>query len=123
MSRVRNETKSTCSTTKARDTRASLADCCGFAVGVATCDRFAYDGRDLCAEELDRPHHLVVGHCANRDLQQEPLVAEDLVLEEDLVDHVLRAADEVCAAPRARRVEVLSCHRPPAAFAADLVHH
>src|SRR4051794_1783714 len=119
MSRVRNETKSTCSTTNARGTRASLADRCAFAVGYAACDRFAHDGRDLLAEELDRPHHLVVRHRADRDLQQEPLMPEDLMLEEDLVDHVLRAADEVRAAARARRIEVLSRHRPPAAFAAD----
>ena len=57
------------------------------------------------------------------DLQEKPVVTEDLVLEQDLLDHVLRAADKIRAPARARRVEVLPCHRPPAALLPDLVHH
>src|SRR4051794_21331966 len=51
------------------------------------------------------------------------MVAEELVLEEGLLDHPLRATDEVGAAQRARRVEVLARDRRPAAFPPDAVHH
>jgi hypothetical protein len=43
---------------------------------------------------------------ADRELDQEPIVLEDLVLEEDLLDDLLRAADEVRAAQLARPIEV-----------------
>ena len=50
-------------------------------------------------------------------------MSEDLVLEEDLLDHLLRAPDEVRAAFRRGGVVVLAQHRRPAALAADPVHH
>ena len=49
------------------------------------------------------------GMRADADLQQEALVAEELVLEEDLLDHLLRAADE--AARRAARAARRSAAR------------
>ena len=42
-------------------------------------------GADLGAEELDRAHDLGVRQRADAELQQEAVVAEDLVLEEDLL--------------------------------------
>ena len=48
---------------------------------------------------------------------------EDLVLEEDLLGDLLRAADEVRAAQIAAGLELLAGHRRPAALAADAVHH
>jgi hypothetical protein len=48
-------------------------------------DLRADDGRNLGAEELDRPHHLGVRHRPDPELQQEPVVTEELVLEEDLL--------------------------------------
>ena len=50
-------------------------------------------------------------------------MAEDLVLEEDLLDHLLWTADEVGAAQGACRLELLPAHRRPAALASDLGHH
>ena len=51
-------------------------------------------------------------------------MAEDLVLEEDLLGHLLRAADEVRAAQgRAPASNCGAGHRRPAALAADPVHH
>ena len=40
-------------------------------------------------------------HRADAELEQEARIAEQLVLEEDLVDDLLRASDEQCAAPGA----------------------
>ena len=48
----------------------------------------------------------VVRHRADADLGEEAVVAEDLVLEEDLLDDLLRAADDERAAGRAQRVEL-----------------
>src|SRR5436190_16485768 len=59
----------------------------------------------------------------DRELDQEPLVPEDLVLEEDLVDDLLRAADDVRAAQIASGLEVLARKRRPAALSPDSVHH
>ena len=64
----------------------------------------------------------VVRHRPHAELQQAAVVAEDLVLEEDLLDHLLRAADEVRAAERRGRVVVRARHRRPATLAADAVH-
>ena len=58
----------------------------------------ADDRRDLGAEQLDRAHQLGVGHPAADHLEQEPLVAEQLVLPQDLLGDLGRAADEVRAA-------------------------
>jgi hypothetical protein len=50
-------------------------------------------------------------------------VAEELVLEEDLVDDLLRAADDERASAGAQGVEGRPLHRRPAALAADRGHH
>ena len=50
-----------------------------------------------------------VRHRAHAELEQEAVVAEDLVLEEDLLDDLLRAADEQ-SAPRSAR-EASNCSR------------
>ena len=47
---------------------------------------------------------------------------KDLVLEQDLLDHLVRVADEVGAAQRPRRLVALAGHRRPATLPADLVH-
>ena len=62
-------------------------------------------------------------HGTDAELDQKAVVPEDLVLEEDLLDHLLRAADERGAVQGPRSVEVRPLHRAPAAFAADPVHH
>ena len=49
-----------------------------------------------------------VRHRADAELDEEAVVAEDLVLEEDLLDDLLRAADEVRAAQRRGGVVVLA---------------
>jgi len=58
---------------------------------------------------------------ADAQLEQEALVAEELVLEEDLLDDVIRAADEARAPQRARGVERFPRQRRPTALAADPV--
>ncbi len=77
----------------------------------AACDLGAHGGRHLRAEQLDRAHDVAVGQVAHAHLHQEPLVAEDLVLEQDLLDHLLRAADQRArrAARAARRTARGSC--------------
>ena len=69
----------------------------------------ADDRRHLGAEELYRAHEAPVRHRADAELKQKALVAEDLVLKEDLLDYVLRAADEVRSPERRRSIEVLPC--------------
>src|SRR3990172_7157126 len=60
---------------------------------------FAADDRsDLGPEQFDSAQHFVVRHRADGQLQEEPLIAEELVLVEDLVDHLLWAADQQGAA-------------------------
>jgi hypothetical protein len=66
---------------------------------------------------------LVVRNGADAELHEEAVVAEDLVLPEDLLGDLLRRADEVRALQGGRRVELLAGHRRPAALAADAVHH
>ena len=73
----------------------------------------AHGRRDLGAEQLDRAQHPVVRQRADRELDEEAVVAEELVLEEDLLDHLLRAADEVRAAQRGRRVVVGAASSAP----------
>ena len=81
------------------------------------------DGRrDLAAEELDRAEDPLVRDAADRELHEEAVVPEDLVLEEDLLDDLLGGADEVRPAQRGRGVVVRTRHRRPAALAADAVH-
>jgi hypothetical protein len=51
--------------------------------GGVTTSHLGPDGRrDFGAENLDRPHHLVVGHRADAQLDEQPLVPEELVLVE-----------------------------------------
>src|SRR5580692_1130844 len=57
-------------------------------------DRAAHDRRDLGGEQLDHPGDFCKRQAADVDLRQEALVAEQLALIEDLVDDLLRAADE-----------------------------
>ena len=65
----------------------------------------------------------IVRKRADGDLAQEPLVPEDLVLEEDLLDHLLWAAGEERSARSAERVELRSADRSPTSLTADRVHH
>ena len=51
----------------------------------------AYCRNDLAAEELDRAQDALVRDPADGELEHEPVVAEDLVLEEDLLDDVCPA--------------------------------
>ena len=73
--------------------------------GSSRAERLAHRGRDLRPEQLDRTHDARVRQRADAELHEEAAVPEDLVLEEDLLDHLLRAADEVRAALRPRRLE------------------
>ena len=59
----------------------------------------------------------------DRELGEKPLVPEDLVLVEDLLDHLPRAADRERAAQRPRGLELLWRHRGPAPFAPEARHH
>ena len=79
--------------------------------------------RHLGPEQLDRPHHVGVRQRADAHLQQEAVVLEDLVLEQDLLDDLVGAADEVRAAQLVRGEVLLAAQRRPAALAADPVHH
>ena len=54
----------------------------------------AHRRRDLCPEQLDRVEQLSVRHRPDAELEQEAFVAEELVLEEDLLGHLGGAADE-----------------------------
>src|SRR5918997_1066255 len=82
------------------------------------------DGRGyLGAEKLYGAHYPIVGQRADADLGHKALVAEELVLEEDLLDDLLGAPNEELAARRPPRLELGAAHRRPAALAADPVHH
>src|SRR5918998_2290286 len=86
-------------------------------------DLLADSGSDLGAEQLYGPHDPIVRQRADADLGYKALVAEELVLEEDLLHDLLGAPDEERAARRAPRLELGAAHRRPAALAADPVHH
>ena len=58
------------------------------------CQDAAHGGGDLGAEQLDGSHYLIVRHRADADLRHKALLAEELVLEEDLLYYLLRAADD-----------------------------
>jgi len=49
----------------------------------------------------DRAHDVGVREGSGGELHEEPVVVEDLVLEEDLLDDLLRAPDEVGSVERA----------------------
>jgi hypothetical protein len=78
-----------------------LAQCCtviAFPVVSEWCQGPAHCGDNLGAEQLDGAHHLVVRNRADADLRHKALVAEKLVLEEDLLRNLLRASDQERAA-------------------------
>src|SRR5215212_6879934 len=77
----------------------------------------------LRAEQLYGTHHLLVRHRADADLRHESLVAKELVLEQDFLHDLLRAADDERPARRAAHLELPTAHRRPSALAADPVHH
>src|SRR5829696_5576463 len=62
-------------------------------------------------------------HRAHTDLCHEAPVAEDIVLEGNLLRHLLRASGEERAARPAPRLELPARHSRPAALSADAVHH
>lgn len=59
-----------------------------------TRDGLAHRRRDLSPEELNGAKDRGVRHGADTELGKEALVTEKLVLEKNLVDHLLRVADE-----------------------------
>lgn len=61
--------------------------------GGALRDGVTHGRRDLGSEQLDGSEETIVRDRADRELEQEPVVVEDLVLEEDLRDEVLRRAE------------------------------
>src|SRR5262249_47182768 len=71
------------------------------------------------SKELDRAHDFVVRHWADGHLREKAVVVKELVLVENLVDHLLRAAHDESAVRRAGGVELLAGRRRPTAFAAD----
>jgi hypothetical protein len=91
--------------------------------GGSALDLLADSGGYLCAEQLDGTQHLLVRHRTDADLRHKALVAEELVLEEDFLYDLLRAADEERSARRATHLELPAAHRRPPALAADPVHH
>src|SRR5687768_8735587 len=70
--------------------------------------RAPHGGRDLRPVQLDRSHDLIVRQGPDGELDEEPVVLEDLVLVEDLLHDLLRAADEIRAAQRPRGLELLA---------------
>src|SRR5882724_10431383 len=82
----------------------------------------AHRGRNLGAEQLDRPHRLGMPHGADAHLHQIAPMAERLVLVQDLLDHLFGAADREMALYRQAGVELRARGRRPAALAADSAH-
>ena len=60
--------------------------------GLAAGDLGAHDRRDLGTEQLDRAQHVGVGDGADAHLADVPAVGEQLVLEQDLLGHLLGGA-------------------------------
>src|SRR5690606_8487186 len=85
-------------------------------------ERPAYRRGNFRTEELDRAQDVRVGHGTHGELQEEAVVAEQLVLEEDLVDDLGRAADEVRSAQPPLGVELRARGGRPATLAADPAH-
>src|SRR5689334_21360065 len=75
----------------------------------------AHQRRNLRTEQLDRAHHRAMRHA--HQIDEVARVAEDLVLEEDLLRDRLRIADEQRAARPAQRVELRTRRRRPATLA------
>ena len=99
----------------------------GLVTGAAhpTARRAWHDARPEppCAQQFDGAHDLPVRQGADAHLRQVALVAEDFVLEQDLVDHFLRAAHPSAPRARAHGLELRRGRWGPAAFLADLGHH
>jgi hypothetical protein len=73
--------------------------------------RLAPDGRSHpSAEELDGAHDLLVRKRAGAELHEKAPVAENLILEEDLFDHLLRTVHEVGSAKGPRPLDLLPRH-------------
>src|SRR5215212_8516665 len=73
--------------------------------------------RHLRPEQLDRAQQLVVRHRPDAELREEAIVAEDLVLLEDLLGHLLRAAHEQVPTRLPPSLELLPRQWRPAALA------
>lgn len=86
------------------------------------CNFIPHDGGDLLSEQADGFHDLVVGHRAERGVQQEPLDADILSQVDDLPGDRLRTAAVERTIFRARNIETPSRIVSPAAFRTDLVH-
>src|SRR5450755_422458 len=67
--------------------------------------------RHFCSQQLDRLHRIRVRQIPDADLRAEALVAEDLPLEQDLVDDLLRTSDGKRTTRSAQRFEVAAAHR------------
>src|SRR5688572_27169196 len=80
----------------------------------------AHEWRDLGAEQLDRPHHRAMRQA--HQIDEISRVPEDFVLEEDLLRHRLRIADEERAAWTSQQVVLRTRRRCPAALEPDLAH-
>src|SRR5215207_2900298 len=91
--------------------------------GGAAFDLLTDGGGYLCAEQLDGAHHLLVRQRTDADLRHKALVAEELVLVEDFLYNLLRAADDERSARRATHLELPTAHRRPPALLTDPVHH
>ena len=72
--------------------------------GARTPDRGPHPRRDLGPEQLDRAHHVRVLDGADAHLADVALVPEQLVLEQDLLGHLLDRAGGERAARRAQRL-------------------
>ena len=83
----------------------------GRCTGDAAGDFCADNRGDFRAEQFDGVHEFVVGHCADAELHQKALVVEDRMLEQDFLDDVVRAADEIRAAQFRRRLAYCSRRR------------
>ena len=83
----------------------------------------AHERRHLGAEELHGAQHVAVLDRADAHLADVALVAEELVLEEDLLGDLLGRARGHGAARRAQRLVLRAPGGRPAALAPDAVHH
>src|SRR5271157_5865437 len=79
--------------------------------------------RDDGPEELDRAQDRLLRLCADRHLHQIALMAEDLVLSEDLRHRLVRRPDHQMPARAATCLELRPGERRPAALLADAAHH
>src|SRR5690606_18334291 len=82
-----------------------------------------YDGGDLGAEQFDRLEDVLLRHPAEADLDQGAVQAVQLVVGQQLLDDLLRAADDETGAGGGLGVEGGPRHREPAATLVDVGHH